>query len=814
MRNDSGVDNSYPILKRFAVFVFLPLLLLAGGALHYMSRSLPKADVRLHAAGREPVQIARDEHGVPFISASRDEDVYFAMGYVHAQDRMWQLEFQRRVIQGRLSEVLGRQALPQDAWMRTLGIHRSARSAWDALSEPAKRSLTAYTAGVNTWLNEKHALPVEFQLLNVRPEPWTVIDSLAWSKVFALNLAGNFDKETARYVAQQALSPERTDFFFSRGEEGSRAVAALPVPDEAQLAGMARLGRLQRKIERELNIGGEYAGSNAWVVSGKLTRDGSAILANDPHLGLQMPSFWYPVVQQGKRLRASGMSLVGLPVVIFGQNQHIAWGGTNLMADVQDLFFERIDDKGRSRYLADGNWEKIETTVEFIPVASEFPAALHKAINPVRIEVHRTRNGPVISDINDRIGQPVSLRWTALAEGDRSYESFYALSYAEDWSSFRELFRHYVAPALNMLYADKSGNIGHLAVGRIPVRKSGDGSLPVPGWDSEYGWKGVIPFDELPATFNPERGYIVSANDKAVDDGYPYFISDDWAPPERAARIESLLRETYARSGRIRLEDNKPIQADVVSLTAKKLLPLLTAVKPADARQRRALDLLRAWDGSMDKESAAASVFNGWMRHLGSEIFASAVNENWSREGERVFVTDVLSGAPPDVIYRALTDPRETWCFRNASAKSRRCDAMLSSSLTTTIDELEKLTGSDPESWKWGSIHQTSYQHQPFSQVKGLSSLFGRRVASGGGQDTVAVSSYMFLDSEGYLGTLGSGFRQIIQLGRGRSSHEYMNSTGQSANVFSRHYADMVAPFEKAEYYSLNPKRSVAEVDR
>jgi penicillin amidase len=799
------VNNSYPIVKRFAAFVVLPLLVAAGGASYYVWRSLPDTNIQLRAAGRGPVQIVRDEHGVPSISASRDEDVYFAMGYVHAQDRMWQLEFQRRVVQGRLSEVLGKEALYQDAWMRTLGIHRSARSAWNALSEPAKRSLTAYSDGVNTWLNEKHPLPIEFQLLNVRPEPWTPIDSLAWCKIFALNLAGNLDKETAKYVTQQALSPQQADFFFAAN--GSRRTPArTSVPDHARVASIADLGQLQRNIERELRIGGEHAGSNAWVVSGKLTGDGTAILANDPHLGLQMPSFWYPVVQQGNRLHASGMTLVGVPVVIFGRNQHIAWGGTNVMADVEDLYFERLDDKGSSRYLADGSWKAVETTVEYIPVAPDFPSALQRPITPVRMEVRRTRNGPIISDIHDRINQPVSLRWTALAEGDKSYESFYKLSYAENWSSFRELFRDYVAPALNVLYADSSGNIGRLVVGRIPVRKSGDGSLPVPGWDTAYGWSGVIPFDELPVTFNPEQGYIVSANDKSVGDDYPYFISNDWAPPERAARIESLLRERYARSGRIRLEDNESIQADVVSLTARKLLPLLTAVKAKDAKQQRALDLLRAWDGKMDKSSVAASIYNGWMRYLGSEMFASTLTDDLSRIRDRAYVSDVLGGASPDVIYRALTDPKETWCFHNATATSRRCDAMLSSTLTVAIDELEKLTDSNPGSWKWGSIHQTAYKHQPFSQVKGLSSFFGRKVASGGGQDTVAVSSSVFHSSEGYVGTLGAGFRQIIQLGPNTSSHLYMNSTGQSANVFSRHYSDMIAPFENAEYYSLNPK--------
>ncbi len=809
---DARLANSFPILKRFAGLVVLPLMLAGAGAWYHMRRSLPKANIQLSAAGRGPVQIVRDDHGVPFVSATRDEDVYFAMGYVHAQDRMWQLEYQRRMVQGRLSEVIGKKALYQDAWMRTLGIHRSARSAWDGLSGPAKSSLTAYADGVNAWLSEKHPLPIEFRMLNVEPEPWTPIDSLGWSKVFALNLAGNLDNETAKYVGRRILSPAQTRFFFS-GDEGAPSPASTPAADRARVASMAGLGHLQRRLEQELKLGGQYAGSNAWAVSGKLTRDGTAILANDPHLGLVMPSVWYPVVQQGKRLRASGMTLVGLPVVIFGQNQNIAWGGTSLMADVQDLCFEQIDDQG-TRYLADGTWEKIETTVEHIPVASEFPSALHKAISPVRMEVRRTRNGPMISDVNGNIGQPVSLRWTALAEGDRSYETFYQLSYAEDWSSFRAAFRDYVAPALNVLYADKSGNIGRLVVGHIPVRQSGDGSLPVPGWDEGYAWKGVIPFDDLPILFNPEQGYIVSANDKSVGDHYAYFISDDWAPPERAARIGSLLRAALARSGRISLDDSKSIQADVVSLSARKLLPVLTAMKARDDRQQQALDRLRAWDGTMDKESVAASIFNGWRRSLGSELFATAVPEDLSRAGQTAYLTDVLNGASVDVLYRALTDPTETWCFRNARARSRRCETIISSTLDTALDELEKLADSDPDSWKWGSIHQTTYRHQPFGQVKGLSSIFGRTVASGGGPDTVAVSAYAFSASDGYLGTLGSGFRQIIQLGQGSSSHVYMNSTGQSANVFSSHYSDMVGPFERAEYYTLNGSVSTEKLDR
>lgn len=797
------MNPRFPILKRFAVFVFLPLLVVSGIGVYRMRQALPKAEEHLQFAGRGPVRVVRDVHGVPTISASRDEDVYFAMGYVQAQDRMWQLEFQRRVAQGRLAEILGKDALLQDAWMRTLGIYPAAHSAWDALSQPAKQSLHAYAAGVNAWLSEQHALPAEFRLLNVQPEAWTPIDSLAWSKIFALNLAGNLEKETAKYVALQTLTAEQTDFFFSSKD----TYVADRERDDAQAAAFAQLGQLQRSIEQELNIGGEYAGSNAWAISGKLTGDGSAILANDPHLGLQMPSVWYPVVQQGDRLHASGMSLVGVPVVIFGKNRTIAWGGTNVMADVQDLYFERIDDTASGRYLADGKWENFTTRVEFIPVASEFPSALRKPIMPVRMEVRSTRNGPIISDINRRLSQPVSLRWTALAEGDRSYETFYGLSYAEDWNAFREVFRDYVAPALNMLYADQRGNIGHLVAGRIPVRRSGDGSLPVPGWDAAYAWSGSIPFDELPATFNPEKGYIVSANDRVGGDDYPYFISGDFAPPERAMRIDGLLREKVARTGRIRLDDNREIQADVLSLSARKLLPVLTAMPATDPRQQRALALLRAWDGRMEKESVAASIFTGWMRHLGSEVFASVVERDLSQSRHRIYVREVLSGARTDVIHRALTDPAETWCSRKPTEEARNCNTMLSASLDATLDELEKLTGSDPDSWKWGAIHRTAYDHQPFSQIKGLSTLFGRKVRSGGGPDTVSVSASSYRPSVGYLGTLGAGFRQLIQLGPNQSTHLYMNSTGQSANLFSRHYADMVEPFANAEYYTLPTRK-------
>lgn len=799
---DDDVARSFPILKRFTFFVFLPAVIAAAFFLHHMRQSLPEASVQVVAQGKDTVDITRDAWGVPVITGARDEDVYFGMGYAHAQDRMWQMEIQRRIVQGRLSEVFGKDMLQQDAWMRTLGLQRAAQSAWPALSEPAQASLKAYANGVNAWLKEGHPLPVEFMLLRVDPAPWTEIDSLAWSKMFALNLAGNLRTETTKYVALQTLTREQASFFFP-GQETAAPIAKDGSTQDVLAGALAQIGLRRQTMEQELLIGGRYVGSNAWVLSGKFTADGGALLANDPHLGLQIPSVWYPVIQRGQRLHAKGMSLVGLPPVIFGQNEHIAWGGTNLMADTQDLFLERLDDKNRNRYLAGEQWETIETRVEHIQIAAEFPAVLRKPIRPVRLEVRSTRNGPIINGVNGGVDQPVSLRWTVLDEGDRSYESFYRLSYAQDWNSFRDLFRDYVAPALNMLYADHAGNIAYLAVGRIPVRNRSDGSLPVPGWDSSYGWKGFIPFDELPVKYNPEKGYIVSANDKPVDDAYPYFISNDWAPPERAERIEGMLRERIEKSGHAGLEDFETMQGDVVSLSARKLLPLLLSVEPKGKVERSALDILRSWDGTMSKESVGASIFNVWTKHLRAQLFSSAVREDWAKGRERAYLKGALQNAPLDVLQSALTDTRGVWCTPDGADGSRRCPEVLAQSLTSAVKELAKLVGSDMDDWKWGRIHRRVYRHQPFSQVKVLSSVFEKEIPSGGGEDTIDVSGYVFRESEGYFGNHGAGFRQIMQLGGKTDAHVFMNSTGQSENVFSQHYSDMLAPFERTEYVSM-----------
>ncbi|MEQ1514408.1 MAG: penicillin acylase family protein [Lysobacteraceae bacterium] len=794
------MKSGFPILKRFALFVFLPLVLLLAWLYVHGRQGLPPSSQTVQVPGGGSVRIVRNEHGVPHLYADRDEDIYFAMGYVQAQDRLWQMELERRLAAGRLSEIFGKDLLMQDSWMRTLGLRRSAESAHAALSKPARQSLAAYANGVNAWLREGHPLPLEFSLFRVRPEPWSAIDSLSWGKVFSLSLSGNLDQEIGKAVAARYLHPLQMHSFFPGKID--------PMADEgvqSSLASLTSLGTLSKNLHLDWKIGGREVGSNAWVVAGRHTANGGALLANDPHLALQMPSPWYPVVQHGAQLRAQGMSLVGLPPVIFGQNGQIAWGGTAMMADVQDLAVQRFDPRDPDRYLADGAWLPVERRTEEISVASAFPSFLHQALKPVRIEVRSTRDGPIVSGLRGKaIGQPLALRWTALQPGDRSYESMYAVSYVEDWETFKATYQHYLAPALNMLYADRDGNIGYLGIGAIPIRRKGDGSLPVPGWNADFAWQGQIPFDAMPSRYNPPEGYIASANDRPVDDNYPYFISNDWAPPARAQRIHELLKQAIASGRRLKLEDMQAIQTDERSLSARRLVPVLTAIKPANEDERKALELLKGWSGDMSASSAQAALFNVWMRHLSARLFSDALDDDWIRHDDVRYVRDVLNMATVDQIERALTDPQAIWCNPQAPESSdRSCRGVLRASLGQALAELQRRIGKDEADWHWGDIHHVRYEHQPFSNIRGLSGLFERRVDSGGGPDSINVSGFSVDGTNGYIGHVGASTRQLIALGQHGVQHQYMNSTGQSGNWMSDHYADMVQPFTRGEYYTL-----------
>jgi penicillin amidase len=794
------------LFVKFLILIILPIAFVVGYIFFTSDFGLPQVQGVINVKGISgDISISRDEYGTVYIKADNDNDVFFGMGMAHGQDRLWQLELQRRLSQGRLSEIFGKNFIKIDAQMRTLGLYESVQSAWDALSPEAKSSLTAYSAGINARLNNSNALPLEFNLFDIQPEPWTEYDSLAWSKVFALNLSNSMLKEITRFIAKSHLSGSQDEELF--GEDPNNYPIKTSYTDSKVFEALTAMTQLQDEFQQKLNIGGEFVGSNAWAISGKLTNSGNSILANDPHLGIQMPSIWYMANLSGEHLNASGMSIVGLPVIIFGRNDKISWGGTNMMTDVQDLYFEQVNGSNPKQYLDKGQWRDFEIKKHYIKVRPEFPEILREPIKPVEVIVRKTVRGPILSDIFGFTGQPVSLRWTGLDEGDTTYESFFRLNYTNDWSSFKSALSYHVAPTLNILYTDQLGNIGYMGAGLIPIRSKGKGLTPVPGGTSDYQWTGYIPFEDWPQSYNPEKGYIVSANNKMVDDDYPYFISSDWAPDARAKRIEQLIQEGLKTTGTLSLGYMRKIQGDTLSYGATGLITLLKSASMETEKQRLAQNYLSKWDGDMAEDSQSASIFYSWARHLRIILFRDNLSTSLGNHHQSTLINQFYMSTTYDQIEAALTPGGALWCDDINTSTVENCEWVIQQSLDLAIKELYKVAGSDMDDWTWGDVHKAVYSHNPFSEVNLLKPLFESRISNGGGPNTINVASATFVESEGYEQHFGAGFRQIIELGNNSVNHVYMNSTGQSDNVLSKHYDDMVEPFRDVLYIDLNKSK-------
>ncbi len=777
--------------------VLLVVLLVAGGIAgwSWLRGSLPQTTGTVTLPGLESlVTVVRDADGVPHIFAATDHDAVFALGYVHAQDRIWQMEMNRRIGHGRLSEVLGEGALPIDKFQRTMGYTRVAQANWDVLSPAAQALLDAYAAGVNAWIGQGHRLPPEFLLLRFAPEPWTPLDSLVWVKMMQWDLGGDYGLELVRAQLTQALGPARA----------AQILPAYPadalniLPDDALEAleagrtGAAELLALNSRFRTELGLTGLDVGSNNWVVHGSRTATGLPLLANDPHLGASIPSIWYLAEIQGDRLHVTGATFPGLPLFPIGHNEAIAWGVTNVDPDVQDLYAERVNPANPNQVEVNGAWVDMTVVEEIIHVDGQE--------EPLRWAARATRNGPLISDV-ESTAQPVALRWTALDLDDTTLDAFLAINYAQNWEQFRAAMQDYVAPSQNFVYADVDGNIGYFMPGRIPIRAQGEGMLPAPGWNDDYAWQGFIPFDELPQALNPEQGYIATANHRVVDERYPYLISNSWSEPYRAERIVELIEQYSSNGETISLQEMAAIQADQTSVQARALLPFLLGLEAQDERQRTALALLEAWDGAVAGDSAAAALY-----------------EVWVVEFERALLEDDLSGAlweefanwtHPVFVRALLDDPslQAVWCDNVLSAGVDSCSDTALVALDRALDMLSGRFGGAMERWRWQALHRTQYPHRPFSDVGYLRWIFHRSIANGGDAYTVNVAPVRYSDL--YHQYHVPSYRHIVDLQDFQRSL-FMTTTGQSGNLLSPHYDDLIERHRDVEYIPMTFGRDAA----
>ncbi|HEU0000574.1 MAG TPA: penicillin acylase family protein, partial [Ktedonobacteraceae bacterium] len=517
---------------------------LAGGAYYYMMRRpLPtyKGEVKLQGL-YEAVEIITDRYGVPHIYAHNEDDLYYAQGYAHAQERLWQMELNRRIGSGRLSEVFGELALEADRFARRLGMHRSAAAALDQLPTHSRRILDAYARGVNAYIEQhQHNLPIEFTILRYKPGPWLITDTILWSKMMGWNLGGNWETEIVRARLVAKLGPERAATL----EAGYDPQHPLIVPPGVAYQGV-NLGLVEQYQQLKMLSGfGLLSGSNNWTVDGTMTTTGLPILCNDPHLGQVAPSIWYECHLVAGDIDVVGASFPGAPGIVIGHNQHIAWGLTNAISDIEDLYIEKFHPEHPDQYEYMGKWEKAQVIREEIRVKG--------SKTPVVEEVRVTRHGPILTTFNPSTqdtasnnghqaqGLLLALHWTG-QEKHNIVSAVHQMNRATNWEEFRQGLRDWDLPPQNVVYADVDGNIGYVMAGAIPIRAKGQGLLPMPGWTGEYEWTGYIPFEELPQTYNPEQHFIVTANNRVVDDSYPYYITNEWLSGYRARRIRDLLR--------------------------------------------------------------------------------------------------------------------------------------------------------------------------------------------------------------------------------------------------------------------------------
>jgi penicillin G amidase len=735
-----------------------------------------------------PVRIETDTHGVPTIRAASPADATFGLGYVHARDRLWQMEFQRRIGSGRLSEILGERLVETDRFLRTVGFRRAAADALRVLTPAARAQLDAYAAGVNQYLATSSARPIEFRLLRVSAAPFDAVDCLVWSKMMAWDLASaNSSNEIrrARFIA--AVGPERASellppapaepTILSDDEWKTIPGSGSRIP-HAESDGNPIWKELETRFALldDLGFGGETVGSNSWVLAGSRTESGRPILANDPHLGLRTPSVWYVARLEAPGLSAAGATLPGIPTVIIGHNARIAWGLTSLEPDVQDLYLEKTDPADPGRYFHDGAWRRFETRTETVRVRGG-----RDVVFQVRSSVH----GPIVTDVLDgarSLGSPaVALRWTGLDPDDTTSDAFAGINAAANWTEFLAAASRLRAPAQNLIYADVDGHIGYTAAGAIPIRPRSDGLLPVSGEGAD-DWRGRIPFAELPRVFDPPRGYIVTANNRVVSDRYPYLLTADWPEPYRARRITDLVLSRQVAG----LERAAAIQLDVVSLQAEDLLPLLLDTRPAGPRSARALEMLRGWHRAFSPDSVPAAIYAAWYARL-SEMPQDELGPTPAGSVRSRFLVNALRNGSP-------------WCDDARTPARETCPDFKTATLARAVADLERKLGPDPARWQWKRLHRARFPHGVFDRVPLLSRVFSLETGAGGDASTVNVGAYRRDGS--FLMTDGPSYRQILDLSD-FSRSLYVHTTGQSGNVFDSGYRDLLPLWRDGRYFSI-----------
>ncbi|MCA3308856.1 MAG: penicillin acylase family protein [Roseomonas sp.] len=774
--------------KRLGVFLTAMILLLLSGIAGALWWSLPARDSELSLAGlAAPVAITLDTRGIPHIEAQSEADAWSALGFLHARDRMFQMEMMRRGARGQSAAVAGAAALRLDRFMRLLRLEERATADLAALDAETRAALDAYARGVNAWIaaRGRFAAP-EFIALGA-PAPWQPVDSLLWGKIMGLWLGGNWRMELERARLAERLSPEQLgdlwpeDTTAGRPDEPLMQAEAKP---SGALQGSGLNGDALAALAKHFPRFPEDAplpeiASNAWAVGAGRSASDAPLLASDPHLSHSAPILWYLAritLPDGRMLM--GATAPGVPGIVIGRNESLAWGFTTTHADTQDIFIEKLTDDGRYE-TPDGprdfTWHETQIAV--------------RGAAPVAFRFRETRHGPVLSDLDPsfagKAGTVLALAMASLSAGETSARGFLRLNGARDIKEARAAAEDITSPVQNLMLADRAGGIAMFVVGRVPQRRGGDGTLPRPGWDGAAGWDGFLPFDAKPHVENPASGVIVNANNRVAPADHPAFLSRDWYGDWRFRRIGAGLAAQPQHTP----ADFAALQMDRFSLFAAEALPAFRALQPMEGAAGAALALLQAWDGEMDATRPEPLIFHATMRGFGQALLKRAAIPPDGFAPSPEFLRPLLQGG----------DAATRWCGAEG------CAPLLAAALTEAVAALASQQGADPRQWRWGAAHVAQFDHAILRFIPYLRDWLGLRAAPGGDGETVARAAFR---GSGFAAVHGAGFRGVMDLAQPDGAFAVI-ATGQSGHPFSRHWGDMLPLWRDGALLPLAAPRDV-----
>jgi penicillin amidase len=747
-------------------------------------RNLPQVDGKIKLTGLDqPVEIIRDSWGIPHIFANNPSDLFFAQGFVHAQDRLWQMELNRRTAQGKLSEIFGEIALDTDRTVRTFGFNRLAKSDWELFDDQTQEWMLAYSKGVNAYIDtNKKSLPVEFTLIQHKPDPWHPLDSIAFMRVMMWQLSHAWYGEIIRAQVIQATNPERA----AELEIHYPGQNPTTLPDGIEFNLLDPEGQLAGATGPYLNRG---IGSNSWAISGSKSITGKPYLCNDMHLQISLPSLWYHVHLIAEDYHVTGVSLPGIPSVLVGHNDRIAWGMTLAFTDCEDLFIERFNPDSSNQYLTEDGWLDSEIIIEKINIKGKN--------EPHNENVVITRHGPVISDVVGYSQERLAVNSMALRQSS-AFKGWLGLNQASGWNDFVDAMNLIDAPQLGVTYADIEGNIGYWITGKVPIRGKGNGQVPVPGWTGEYEWVDVVPFDHMPHSFNPQSGYALNCNNCIIPNDYPYFLGNVWMNGYRAQRIAEVLDSKSKLSS----EDFQKLQMDFTCLPGAEFISYFKDITSDDPQVQKALEILCNWDGNLNPESVGGTLYEvirySLVRNLLEPVLGEDLCNKVMGQGFHPLLlsSNEFYGHDTVTMLRLLSNP-DSWWVQSAGGRKK----LLVRSTKQALNWLNEELGADINNWQWGKIHRVIYSHA-LSLQKPLDKVFNRGpFPIGGDTDTICQTAMFPNDPYDNLAWAPS-FRQIIDMSD-LSRSVAVFSPGQSGQIGSLHYDDLIDRWLEGKYYPV-----------